>query len=181
MVTSWLHEQGPVDWHDFELASEAGKEILERLAGDRSLLRELIFTAYESPGAGDFGSWAESGGEIELFVDASRRIFIYLHVGLSERVGEAVQHDASYVGKVLSGAYKHVWHADARVAYVTDEQPPGLYAMRAGLTHSLSWVNGSTALLLRETRASATDSDEASLSEDRYVAIRDQADLAGIA
>jgi len=44
---SWLQTGDPVDWQDFETASATGKEILERLAGDRSLLRQLTFTARE--------------------------------------------------------------------------------------------------------------------------------------
>lgn len=177
MASSWLEAGHPVDWNDFEAASATGKEILERLAGDRSLLRRLIFTADDRNGNTAVGLWTEDGGELELFAYESQGLFVYLHVGLGEHHGQATQLPASYVAKVLSGSYRHVWHsASDGVAYVTDERPPGLYTMRSGLMHSLSWGAQSTALVLRETPVAS----QGGLAESRYVALRNRADLAGI-
>ena len=179
MEASWLQTGDPVDWQDFETASATGKEILERLAGDRSLLRQLTFTAHDRDGDRGAGAWTDDGGEVELLADDSMKLFIYLHVGLGNHDGQASPLPASYVAKVLTGAYRHVWYAaDDGVAYVTHEQPPGLYAMRGGLEHSISWDTQSTALLLRGARAVTTE--PAQLTEDQYVALRNRADSAGI-
>jgi hypothetical protein len=179
VASSWLEVGSPVDWHDFEAASATGKEIVERIAGDRSLLRQLTFTAHERPGDVAAGLWAEDGGELELFADDSRKIFLYLHVGLGEHHDQAAELAVSYVAKVLTGAYRHVWYsAGDGVAYVTDEQPPGLYSVRAGLIHSLSWDAHSTALVLREARVEAPAGG--GLREGQYIALRNQADIAGI-
>jgi hypothetical protein len=175
---SWLDEQRPVGWQDFEEACAAGKEILERLAGDRTLLRRLAFTADERAGLREAGVWAGSGGELELFGDESRGIFLYLHVGLTQHEGGEAPLSASYVAKVLSGKYRHVWRDDVDVAYATDEQPPGLYGIRRELTHSLSWDDHSTCLVLREART--VDPQAGGLSEDQYLTLQNRADFAGI-
>jgi len=167
-----------VDWRDFEDASAAGKEILERLAGDRSLLRRLTFTAHEDAGVAMAGVCDESGGELELFVDESKGIFLYLHVGLSGHDGAEELLGNSYVAKVLSGAYRHLWRVDGGVAYVTDEQPPGLYGIRCDLTHSLSWNDQSTSLVLREEQTVSAQSG--GLGEDQYLTLQNRADLSGV-
>jgi len=178
---SWLQEGDPVDWKDFEQASASGKEILERLAGDRSLLRFLIFTAHERVDLAEVGTWAGDGGEIELLADESKGLFVYLHVGLTDHDGKTLRQGRSYVQKVLTGAYRHVWYGeDGHVFYVADEQPPGLYGMRGSLTHSLSWRGGSTALVLREERAAFGEANGGGLTEDEYATVQHRADSAGI-
>ena len=179
MEASWLQTGDPVDWQDFETASATGKEILERLAGDRSLLRQLTFTARERDDDRGTGAWTGDGGEVELFADESKKLYIYLHVGLGDHDGQPSPLPAGYVAKVLTSVYRHVWYtADDSVAYVTDEQPPGLYAMRAGLMHTLSWGNLSTALLLREARAVTTE--PGGLTDVQYASLLNRADSAGI-
>lgn len=180
-MASWLQERHPIDWQDFEQASATGKEILERLAGDRSLLRQLTFTAHERQGLAAAGAWTGDAGEVELFVDESQKLFVYLHVGVDQHDEQASRQQDSYVAKVLTGAYRHVWYSDGGgVSYVTDEQPPGLYGMRRDLLHSLSWNDQSTALVLREARAVPSESAGSGLTEHQYITLRHRADSAGI-
>lgn len=179
MEPSWLQKGDPVDWQDFEQVCATGKEILERLAGDRSLFRHLTFTAHERDGFADAGAWTGDGGEVELFADESMGLFVYLHVGLAEHLGEPSRQGNSYVAKVLTGIYRHVWYSDdGGVSYVADEQPPGLYGMSRDLMHSLSWTPQSTALVLREARA--VPADDGGLTEDRCTTLQHRADFAGI-
>ncbi len=181
MTSSWLQEGYSVGWQDFEQASATGKEILERLAGDRSLLRHLAFTAHEREGSAGIGVWTGDGGEVQIFADEAKKLFVYLHVGLDQHTGQPSRQSGSYVAKVLTGTYRHVWYSDSGgVFYVTDEQPPGLYGMRRDLLHSLSWNDLSTALVLREAMVVPSESSGDGLTEEQYITLRHRADFAGI-
>jgi len=175
---TWLDAQRPIEWHEFETACADAKEVLERLAGDRSLFRRLVFTAHEREGVPLVGAFSTAGGEVELLADEDRGLHLYLHVGLATHEGVSATLERSYAAKVLSGVYRHVWSDGSRVAYATDEQPPGLYGMRRGLDHSLSWTDSSSCLVLREGGSGATT--DGGLNDGQYRQIQNRADLAGV-
>lgn len=178
MEGSWLEAQRPIGWKDFEEGCADAKEVLERLAGDRSLFRHLVFTAHEREGAPLAGDLSSASGELELLVDEGRGLHLYLHVGLDTHEGAFETLDRSYVAKVLSGVYRHVWRAGDRIAYATAEQSPGLYGMRQGLDHALSWTGQSVCLVLRERGPEGGTGG--GLNQDQYRQIQDRADLAGV-
>jgi hypothetical protein len=137
----WLPDTPAIDWTSFETASEAGADILARLAGDRSLLRRLVF---KGPSRDEFWSRtaaSDDGGFISLHDDRQRGIHLFLHLGTQHHQGETCEQRYSYVCRVIAGAYPHSWHrgGEGKPTFVTREQPPGMYSVLAGVTHSPSW------------------------------------------
>ena len=100
----WRPDTPAIDWTSFETASEAGADILARLAGDRSLLRRLVF---KGPSRDEFWSRtaaSDDGGFISLHDDRQRGIHLFLHLGTQHHQGETCEQRYSYVCRVIAGA-----------------------------------------------------------------------------
>jgi CubicO group peptidase (beta-lactamase class C family) len=168
----------PPAWSDFEQAAVAGKEILERLAGDRTTLRRLLFTAPDRWTGRQLGLRSPSGGLIRLSGDGGPTVF--LHLGSdSGAAARTISEDA--VVKVLAGHLEHIWfQGGEEVGYVTREQPPGLFAIRAGLEHSLAWSGGTASLIVCHTEPEWTTAAAHPLDRDRHISLCYEIDSLGV-
>jgi len=180
-MTNWLDEAPPIGWESFEEASEEGKSLLERLGGDRSLLRRLVFLAPERDDFYSKGGVSGDGGYLSIYDDQSRRLHVFLHVATGEHRGAAQKQRHSYVAKVLSGGYDHTWfNGSGQASYVTHEQVPGAYGMRRQLTHAVSWSEDALCLVMAEEVPSFAAAGYGSLDTETFERLRDVVDCRGV-
>lgn len=177
---SWIDEAPAPKWSDFERAAEAGKEILERLAGDRSTLRRLLFTAPERCSYGQVARSSPKGKMIQIYDDPERDLIIHIHLGTAESSAERTISTAAVI-KVLAGQMRHTWYrAENEIGYVTIEQPPGLFAIRDGLEHSLAWSGGTVSLVLGSTVPDWCIEGDAPLDVGAYTVLCNDIDSLGV-
>jgi len=179
-MESWIDTLEPLDWESFEDASEAGKDVLARLAADRSLLRRLVFAAGDD--RDQKTADGPDGGFIDVYDAEAKDFRLLMHVATGRPEALPHKHVKPFVMKVLSGQYLHSWFDDGHMEprFVVGEAAPSAFGMAGGIVHSLSWSPEAVALVLCSSGEAQLEGADGPMEVGRITSLRARADTVGV-
>jgi len=105
---SFLAQLGAIDWHvDLSLLHRRNAEVLQRLASDKQLMKDLILWAREDPYLWSKCEEDVVEDKIVLWDDMAKNLRIRLRMSTAPQQRLAHSHRFSFTNRVLRGQYVH--------------------------------------------------------------------------
>lgn len=161
MLRSFLDDIEPIDWKDFERAACLTKDIVRKLAGDKELLRDLVYQVESDPRLLSMSERIQPLDKIVIYDALERGFRIRLHLWANESYDRPHNHRFSFTSIILRGHYTHTWYrANQEVSdsfdttlveplYITDEAEGSCYTLHHTAIHTAFPAPDTISLILR--------------------------------
>jgi hypothetical protein len=160
-METFLDHLPPIDWRDFERASETSKRVLHKLAGDGDLLRALVHRVEEAPRLLEMAEHHQLLDRMVIYDALDRGFRIRLHLTTDEHHDRPHDHRFSFSTLILRGGYRHIWHAPGqevgegmdvarlRPLFVTTEAQGACYTLHHSALHTTFTTPDTVSLFIR--------------------------------
>jgi hypothetical protein len=151
----------PLDWSDLREVTVRTQEIVRRLAGDRALLRDLLYGIDGRPSLLAMCERHQLLDKLVLYDALDRGFRVRLHISTEEHLERPHDHRFSFTALILRGSYRHVWHepepdteyaADVtqlRPLFITTESIGACYTLHHDCLHTTVTTPDTVSLFIR--------------------------------
>jgi hypothetical protein len=157
-----------IDWDDIDAVEAAGRDVLEKLNADRTILRQAmddlpnrpaLLALCEHPDPEATAGLGQQLDKIVLYSDEKSGVRVRLHAFWEGCADLPHNHRWSFVSMVLHGQFRHslfgpvaddaTFLAPPRALHVRQEQAGTIYALHHDMLHALTAEPNTVSLVIR--------------------------------